>query len=248
MEFNRQNLLFSLLLLVFIWSSALVKITGWPWLWGMIPWGKEIAAWVIPAAILCTALLFEKAITKLEISSVTIFNYLERDQDRIFKNFVFILAMGSSVLIAWCFRSQNHFLGDGWAFMENVIGPFYFYTNEPLDFFIHQSFQRFLKLLGTNSGEYAYAILHCLLLPVFLIICWKIAALLVTDFFKRLMFFTLIISTSSMQLFFGYVESYTLIHLLIAIYLFYSLKHLKLEFSKYPWLPTLIFLLALSTP
>jgi hypothetical protein len=245
-----DNIWLRLLLLTLIWSSAVVSFIGWPRAWGLIPLGTDEGAWRLVAGLLCTILLF---------SAKTEGKWISRVKERLFlpsccKNGLFpkILILGFAyfflVLFAWYFRSRNLFMGDGWAFAENVAKPFYLYKNEPLDFFIHQLLYRFLRWSDLGNGETAYQVLHCFLFPVFLWTCWKIAGLASRTSPDRIIIFTLTTATTSLQLFFGYVESYTLLHLWLSLFLYSGLTYFDSEErGRVPWVPSLLFIMATAT-
>jgi len=248
MKLSRQYLWLYLLLLLWIWASALVRISGWPQLWGMIPLGPGSAPWVLAAAVLCTMVLFGRGKTlfaRLDGKITAISRYTSPSRARLLSAGFFCLL---AISVSWVFRSRNHFMGDGWKFIEYVAKPFLFYENDPLDFFVHQLLHRLLQILGVSNPEMPYAVLHCLLLPLFLWVCWRIACLVAADRGERIVLTALTAATAGLQLFFGYVESYTLLHLLIVFYLFSGVRYFRgNRETAFPLAPTLIMLLAVAT-
>ncbi|HUU27953.1 MAG TPA: hypothetical protein VM123_09085 [archaeon] len=234
-----------IVLLAWIWLSVPAAFYGWTRVWGLIPLGPYGGYFRLAVACVITALLFCMGCRWV--------SYLNSRVDlpgwrRIVSFDRVLLFVGGYVVIffiGWFLRSRNHFMGDGFAFIEQVTGPFFIYRNEPLDFFLHQLFYRLLGQFGISGGEFAYSVLHILLLPFFLLVCWKIVSEVSADSVSRLALWVLIISTSSLQLFFGYAESYTLVHLWLAVYLYFGIKHLRGAGVRNPWLPTGMFLLAL---
>ena len=240
--------------LILAWSFAAVVWTGWPWAWGLIPGGTEAAVWVIPVSLFSTILLlaalsgktswFDKEII-CPIPLGRLFsergNYFLRSTAA---GILFILTLS----IGWYLRSRNHFMGDGWAWIGSVEKPFSFQRNEPLDFFLHQSFYHLLKLIHPAAdGEAAYAVLHCLLLPFYLLIVWNISSLVSKDTFERWVLWLLLISTGSLQFYFGYVENYAIVYLCLSLYILLSIKYLQVKKYKKPWLPSVLFILAAAT-
>jgi len=234
-------------ILVWLWLFALVAYTGWAGAWGMIPLDLVAGGWMLLVAAALTMLIFGVKAAELEsLLDRFVFPGLH-SRIRFFRIAAFTALYLPIALFAWFLRSRNHFMGDGWAFIEKVQGEFFLYHNEPLDFFIHQVFQRGLKLFGITGGEAAYAVLHCLLFPAFLLVCWKVAGQIARGPVERLALWLFVLATAALQFFFGYVESYTLLHLWIAVYLLSGIRHFKSGGRENPWWPTVIFLLAAIT-
>ncbi|MBN2290095.1 MAG: hypothetical protein JXQ83_12235 [Candidatus Glassbacteria bacterium] len=236
-------------LLAWIWISTAVSFTGWPWAWGLIPLGPGEGAWRLAAGLVCTAVLLaretgERLLLQLK-EKLPLIGWGKKP--RYVKALVWGLLWLTAVFLAWSFRSRNHFMGDGFSLIGSVAKPFYLYGNEPLDFFLHQSFYRLLAAAGLGDGQQAYAVLHCLLFPFFLLACWKIAVRVDSRGAGRPALWLLFVSTSALQLFCGYVESYTVVQLWLAVYLLYGIRELQTGKSRCPWLPSAIFLLAAAT-
>jgi len=156
------------------------------------------------------------------------------------------LSLPRPFFAAWTFRSRNHFMGDGWLYISIVKEPFHIISDRPLDYFIHQVSHWLVQALGLGNGETAYAVLHCLLRPLFLWFCWRTADLVTHSLFEKAIVSSLMASTASLQLFAGYVECYTLLHLWIGIYLYAGIKYFQRGLNKgFPWPAALIFVLAL---
>ncbi|MFC1537690.1 hypothetical protein ACFL4P_02560 [Gemmatimonadota bacterium] len=233
--------------LAWLWLWVLVTCFGWVGIWGMIPLDRSSAVLLTAAAVVLTILAFIVKARWLEALLARFFSLDFPSKRRLSRVLIYTACYSLVVFFAWAFRSRNHFMGDGWALMDKVQGPFAFYHNEPLDFFIHQLFFRWLGIFGVSSGETAYALLHTLLLPLFLLVCWRVATMLVREPAGRAALWLLACGTASLQLFFGYVESYTLLHLWLVVYLFAGIKYLGQEKRTNPWLPTVVFLIAIMT-
>ena len=246
---ERYNFLWPrVLLLVWIWLSALVILTGRPQcLWGLLPVGWAEGFWAPLVAVMLTVLVFGISaglFDRLDALAVSFSVQSPRRYSRLILLFTLYLVL---FFLAWAFRSENHFMGDGWLVSLEVAKPFRLWSTAPLNFFILQSFNRLLQGLGITSSETTHALLHCLAFPVFLWLCWRIAGLAVRDSAHRTVLWLLITGTASLQLFFGYVENYPLLHLWIVLYLYLSLRLLAAaKTGGLPWWPTLAFLLAAS--
>ncbi|MBN2289076.1 MAG: hypothetical protein JXQ83_07050, partial [Candidatus Glassbacteria bacterium] len=230
------------LLLLWIWLSAAVIVAGRPAsLWGLLPVGPAEGFWALLVALILTVLVFGTQADLLDrLDSQTASFGLERPHTSRFLSLYAIL-----FLLAWVFRSENHFLGDGYLVSLELVKPFHLFSTAPLNFFILQSFNRLLRALGAVSGETAYALLHCLAFPFFLWFCRRTSCLLCSAAPERNALFLLTAGTGSLQLFFGYVENYTLLHLWLVVYLYLSLRFLAVDGkNRAPWGPTLAFLVA----
>ena len=237
-----------LALLVWIWSGAAVMLTGWPWLWGILPLGPAEGFWAPFAALVCTVVAFglgARVLDRLEEQGAAFYRFFTRP-DRVNSRLLFFFLLYLAIFfLCWNLRSENHFMGDGWVLSLEVEKPFVLWDTAPLTFFILQSFNRLLQFAGLTGGEATYAVLHCLLFPIFLWFCWRIAGLVAERIPDRLVLFLLIAAGSSLQLFSGYVENYTLLHFWLALYLYSGLRYIAAgSESRVPWRPSLAFVLA----
>ncbi|MBN2290603.1 MAG: hypothetical protein JXQ83_14810 [Candidatus Glassbacteria bacterium] len=234
------------LLAAWLWAFALVAYSGWPRLWGMIPLGPDGGIWIVLFAAVCTLIALAPAACRPAPAGRRFKAFAEKlDHPPLRTAGLFLLCL-AVCWAAWHFKSRNHFMGDGWLYLSEVEKPFHLMPARVLDFFLHQSFHRLLTSQGESSGETAYALLHCLLLPLFLGVCWHTAGLVASGFRRRLAVWSFMAFSSALQLFAGYVESYTLLNLWSAFYLYSGVKHLSggREKATVPWMPTLFFLLA----
>ncbi len=236
-----QNSIILFTTIIWVSLSAFVTISGKSAFWGLMPSELVSAVWIVPVYIICIAILFSRLVGKSE--------YLTRSMPTIplKRHWSFTMAgLALIVLIAWLLRSQNHFLGDGWEFIGGVKEDFSLHHNEPLDFFIHQLYFRIISYIGVGKGEYAYSTLSVILLAPYLIILWKITKHIAPNKAESLPVFTLLCSTSALQLFFGYVESYTLVNFCIAAFLLSGLWHLEQKQKRLPLVSILLLVLAVA--
>ncbi|MCE5272198.1 hypothetical protein LLH00_13050 [bacterium] len=228
----------------------MLPLTGGPsWLWGLIAGQAAAAVW-LPAWLTVTLLAlaglagksgwFEREPPGLTSSVNSVWEGLGTPGRKWFWPSLAVVAVG------WGLREQNFFMGDGWALIDNVRKPFYLHPNEPLDFFTHQLFQRLLTLLGIADGAVAYALLAVLLLPVLLWLTWRMAGLLCRDSREsRTAVFLILAFGGTLQLFLGYVESYTLVNLFACLFLYLGIKALSGEGKGLPWALSIAAALAL---
>ncbi|MBW7997096.1 MAG: hypothetical protein FVQ81_11115 [Candidatus Glassbacteria bacterium] len=225
--------------LTWIAVSLLASILGWTFVWGLMPAEPFVAWWVVPATAV-SAFLFLTVLTGRKNSLLKPVLTLKDNQRNLLAFAVILLA----IWVGWLLRSKNHFLGDGWAFVGAVQQDFSLSKHEPLDFFSHQVFYRFLTLFGISNGEHAYSILHVSLLAPYIVVLWKTAKLITQREHEFFGVFLLLLSTSTLQLFFGYVESYTLVNLCVAGYLYASLRYISNNKTGLPLIPAATLILA----
>jgi tetratricopeptide (TPR) repeat protein len=122
------------------------------------------------------------------------------------------------------FRSNDHFLGDGYTILANVKGGQYFQPTEPLDYFTHQVL---FKLLGGNEKAVylsysltSYASGVVFLLGLYLFIKNKTHLILSLG---------VVSCFAAVQFFFGYVESYIIAFTLMFLYSLSAIRDMNEE-------------------
>jgi hypothetical protein len=129
----------------------------------------------------------------------------------------------ASIIPFWIFRAKTHFLGDGSLRGSEILAGKEFSTTAPLDFYIHVLIYRYLKL----DAHQTYALLSCLAGAFFLFLTLWLSHHLGKENKERVLAFVILGSMGSVQLFFGYVESYTLVYVGIMAYFLFSLWSLE---------------------
>jgi tetratricopeptide (TPR) repeat protein len=175
------------------------------------------------------------------------FERLEAFAERMRKPFVewsenrtFFLLSILALPVFWILRSRLHLLGDGYFRIGDLpVGRLH--LQEWLDGLIHLMIYRVMgKLIPSWTPELTYSIVSILCGGLFVFLALKLASLLArTDFGKVLIFFSLI-SLGSMQLFFGYVESYTILQVALLAYVFFAALFLSGRVSILPALLALV--------
>jgi tetratricopeptide (TPR) repeat protein len=153
--------------------------------------------------------------------------------------YILVSLMGGGIF--WIFRVKTYLLGDSIlrARTINLGGVFSNFT-EPLDFYLHMKISH---LLGWDAFR-TYAVLSVLAGVIFLFLCQLFADIFGKDNKERWFIILIILTLGSNQLFFGYVESYTLVYVAIFLFIFLSFRYL--ENKSAILLPVLAFFLALS--
>jgi tetratricopeptide (TPR) repeat protein len=147
--------------------------------------------------------------------------------------------------IFYLLRTSTHFLGDGYIIVRSIsIGNILLWA-EPLDSFLHEVLYTYLHTPLGLTGEMVYAITSCFMGACFLFVSALCVGSFSRDPGKKAFLFLSLLSMGSIQLFFGYVESYTILMVEILVYLFVSLRYLQNRGSIF--LPSLLFSLTVCT-
>ena len=167
--------------------------------------------------------------------------FADRPKSRFLK-YTFFGLIG--ILVFWIFRTPTHFLGDGYLRARDLIGGVKYLPAEPLDYYLHVLTQKFLSPLWDGDPIKTYAVLSSVAGGIFVFFALLSAAHLGKTSPGKCMVFIALAALGGNQLFFGYVESYSLMYTAVLIYLFSSFYFLEGRISLI-W-PTLSLGLALS--
>jgi tetratricopeptide (TPR) repeat protein len=140
----------------------------------------------------------------------------------------------------WAFRVKTFLLGDSFLRAREINMGKAFSFSAPLDYFLHG---KVATLLSWDAFQ-VYVVLSVLAGAVFLPLLLFLRDKIGTDSKERILVFVVIITMGTSQLFFGYVESYTLVYVAMIAYIFLSLGYLRNKNGLI--LPILFFLLSLS--
>ena len=165
---------------------------------------------------------------------------IKRPFDSLGQNKSFLVLSLLSLPVFWVFRNRRHLLGDGY-FRITDLPEGRLHLQEWLDAFIHLVVYRIMvKLIAGWTPEFTYAIISVLCGGVFVFLALKLSALLgKTGLGKTLIFFSLI-SLGSVQLFFGYVESYSVLQVVLLAYILLSALYLMRKVSIVPVLTVFV--------
>ncbi|MGY8827455.1 MAG: hypothetical protein ACKVJG_26670 [Candidatus Latescibacterota bacterium] len=160
---------------------------------------------------------------------------------------------------AYFFRDRSHLLGDSDKWFSilqhaltgdvsvadipghhsrlDIAGYEYINFQQALDLYVHFQVYCLGHALWVWQPSDSYEVLSCLAGGLYSLVLWKIAALLAPDFLQRFSLWSMALAMGSVQYFFGYGESYTLVTLATALYIWCSLHYLQGRFSLlYPTL------------
>ncbi len=217
---------------------------GIPYLWGIhhLHFFPGYVAWILTAATLS---LFITPVNRFLLKFLeSILEPLGKLLGGARRYPVFVAAGLLSIPVFWLLRTRLFLLGDGYFILgtlpDGLITP-----AEPLDRAIHHLFYRLLT--GVSPGadvSLAYTILSVLCGGAFVFLILALSDRLGKTGFQKTLIFCSLLSLGSIQLFFGYVESYTLLLLSLTLYIALSILHLQGKISAA--LPFLALILSIA--
>jgi Tfp pilus assembly protein PilF len=159
---------------------------------------------------------------------------IKKPFDTLGQNKSFLILSLLSLPVFWIFRNRLHLLGDGY-FRIKDLPEGRLHLQEWLDAFIHLVVYRVMaKPIPSWTPELTYSIFSVLCGGAFVYLALKLSTLLgKTGLGKILIFFSLI-SLGSIQLFFGYVESYSILQVVLLAYILFSAMYLLRKVSILP--------------
>jgi tetratricopeptide (TPR) repeat protein len=160
-----------------------------------------------------------------------------RKLNRYYK-YTFLSLIGG--IFFWAFRVKTFLLGDSFLRAREInLGAKLSFT-EPLDFFLHVNVA---KLFGWDAFQ-TYAATSIAAGVVFVFFILLVRDLMSKDSGERFIVFSIFFTMGANQLFFGYVESYTLVYVAMIAYILFSWGYIKKNNGLI--LPILSFFLAVS--
>jgi len=140
----------------------------------------------------------------------------------------------------WVLKVKTYLLGDSFLRAREInLGAKFSFT-APLDFLLHAGVA---KLLNWDAFQ-TYAVLSVISGTIFVFLVLLLADLMGRDGKERLLVFSVIVTMGAIELFFGYVESYSVVYMATILYVVLSLRYVKNKSGLI--LPILAFLLAFS--
>jgi len=208
-------------------AHLLAVYWGTPFLWGF-HFLHFFPKWLGWALTVFTLGLLVPPINNLILRTLeSLFGWAGRILTGTDKYLLFIGAGIFSLLIFWLVRTRLFLLGDGYFKLESLaLG--HITKTERLDAVVHLQLYRLLAALFPNADpSLAYTVPSVVCGGIFIFLVLVLADLLGKTSFQKILIFSLLITLGSIQLLFGYVESYTT--LLVAVTLFTLLSLLFLR-------------------
>jgi len=181
-----------------------------------------------------------------------LYERLEAFAEKIKKPFVqlgpnksFLLLSLFSLPLFWIFRSRLHLLGDGY-FRISDLPQARLHLTEWLDGFIHLVVYRVMtKLIPTWTPELTYSTISILCGGLFVFLALKLASLLERTGFGKALIFSFLVSLGSSELFFGYVESYSILQVVLLAYILFAAMYLSGKTNILPALSSFVISIGL---
>ena len=154
--------------------------------------------------------------------------------------FWFALIAAGMAIPFWFFRIRHLLWGDAYFIVKalSYTGPdrpiwTVYNWQSPLSIFIHAQLWSILNPVPGVGVETLYAITSVLSGVGFVYVLFLLADSLGRDWAEKATIFGLVITTGSVQLFFGYIENYTVISLGLILTLYLGIRCLKEEMSLF---------------
>jgi len=192
-------------------------------LWGLnqLAYVSLIPRWII---IIFALLILVPRVNRIFYNVFAgFFNLVEKNLRSINRYYKYLFFSLGGIIPFWIFQSQTPLLGDGYLRGGEIMKGAKFSVTEPLDFYLHALAYRFLKL----DGYQTYTLISCLAGALFIFLALWLSHLLGKENQEKVLASVILVSMGSIQLFFGYVESYTLVYVGIMAYFLFSLWFLE---------------------
>ena len=213
-----------------LWGTDQLHYYGWP----------SRAVFACSVVGVCTCALLPGRLSRIDIAVRRLTRFFAGLAGPIKS----LIPLAAFAALAYGFRVREHTLGDSVVWFRNLknsndggdgwwANAFGFDslehvpTNEFLDYFLHLQAYRLGNFAFGWSPADAYASLSLAAGVLYVIAAWKIAALLGATTLRRLTYVGALLSLGTLQLFFGYGESYTLVTAAAAFYVLAALGRLR---------------------
>jgi hypothetical protein len=143
------------------------------------------------------------------------------------KTLAFALVSLAAIVPFWLLRIRHDRWGDAALFVVALPYGLVYNWQAPMDVFLHAKAWTLANRLWGWDVATTYAVISVAMGAVFVFVLFHLADLLGRDVLEKAIVFGLFVSLGTMQLFFGYIESYTIIPVGILLYLFLSLRYLQ---------------------
>ncbi|HUU30124.1 MAG TPA: tetratricopeptide repeat protein [archaeon] len=205
----------------------LAAVSGSGLLWGVDFWSYFPPLW----AYLLAGLGLVASVPSLAQAA---FSFLSPELERFFRFFegrkAYLGALSISAaagLSFWIFRCRIHLLGDGQWWIRNLELNLKFWKNEPLSLYLNWLVYKTGALFPGFTAREAFQITSVCSGVVFVFILFWLARRIGRGFAERVLVFAGLITLGTVELFFGYVETYPLLNAAVIAYLFLTVRMLQ---------------------
>jgi hypothetical protein len=160
--------------------------------------------------------------------------------DRLGQNVSFFLISLLSLPLFWIFRNRLHLLGDGYFRIQDLPHG-NLHLQEWLDGFVHLIVFRIMTRLDPSwTAELTYTAVSIICGGAFVYLALKLSSFLGRNGFQKALIFFFLLTLGSVELFFGYVESYSILQVMLLLYIWFSVRCLAGRSGIYPVLVVLV--------
>ncbi|UCB53318.1 MAG: hypothetical protein JSV10_04350, partial [Candidatus Zixiibacteriota bacterium] len=214
-------------LLLSVIAHLLAVYWGTPFLWG-IHHLHFFPRWLGWALTIFALSFFVPPINNLLLKVLESFSIaVRRIPAKADKYLLFVGAGIVSIPLFWFLRTRFFLLGDGYFKLETLASGMVLPT-EPLDGIIHHQFYRLLTTLFPNADpSLSYTIPSVVCGGAFILLILVLADLLGKTSFGKVLIFSALVTLGSIELFFGYVESYTTLLVALTLFILFSVLFLQ---------------------
>jgi len=201
--------------------------------WGVDQWRyfptPVIISFILSGLFLCTFPPF-KNLSHVQ-TKYTIFN----------KKIYYIIIPLCSFPPFWFLRQKTFFLGDGYLWLRNLEYGIRFSAHEPLEMYLHSVVHSIAHNYFSATPQTTWTLTSMLCGVLFVSFVMLISNLMGKTALQKFIIMTALLSMGTIQLFFGYVETYTIAALLTVLFIYFALKSFKSPRFLFPSVFTFSF-------
>lgn len=211
------------LLIIAVSTHLLAVYWGTSFLWGIhfLHFFPRWSAWVMTAIVLS---FFIPSVNRLTLRwAEFVLGGVGGFLKKLNRHLLFALAGFLSIPLFWALRTKLFLLGDGYFKLEALSEQIITFT-EPLDGIMHQEFYKLLmNVFPGAEPSLTYTIPSVLCGGIFVFLLLILSDRLGKTGFQKVLIFLVLISLGSIELFLGYVETYTALLTGLTLFLLLSL-------------------------
>jgi tetratricopeptide (TPR) repeat protein len=146
-------------------------------------------------------------------------------EPNIFANRLFFLLIpAGSFFFFWILRQRTFFLGDGYFYIRILGDGIRYRALEPIDVFLHSLFHEFINKIITMSPQDSWAMVSSIVGVLFVFLAMRLSDYLGTAYRDKLVIFFAILSMGAVQLYYGYIETYSISTFFAFLFIYFALR------------------------